>query len=74
MAGSVHYTQTSAELERQRVRVTKAIRRAIDEVGATSPGLGAHLLTSIETGRSCHYQPAVDANADPAWSAIRCDD
>ncbi len=67
LAGGRHAVSTSAELERLRVRVTKAIRRAIGVIADQSPELGAHLRASIETGRTCAYQPA---DGQP-WSVVR---
>ncbi|MGB0112313.1 MAG: hypothetical protein WBP59_03760 [Ilumatobacteraceae bacterium] len=58
LAGSRHHVSTSAEVERARVRVTKAIRRAIDDVAEQSLSLAQHLRTSITTGRTCSYDPA----------------
>lgn len=49
---------SSPQLERARVRVTKALRRSIDAVVAKDPALGGHLAASIETGRRCCYAPA----------------
>lgn len=62
LAGATHVPQGSAELERTRVRVTKALRRALVAVEEASPTLGAHLASSISTGRTCVYAP-VDGNA-----------
>ncbi len=67
LAGASHAVSTSAELERLRVRVAKAIHRSIDHVAAASPALGTHLRTSIETGRTCVYQPP-DGHR---WTVIR---
>ncbi len=67
LSGALHVSSNSAELERLRVRVTKAIRRAIDQVADTSPSLGAHLRESVQTGRSCSYVPA-DGHS---WVIIR---
>jgi hypothetical protein len=50
----------SAEDERARVNVTRALRSAIDAVSRAAPICGAHLEASIRTGRSCRYQPADD--------------
>ncbi|MFV1989444.1 MAG: hypothetical protein ACC652_01745, partial [Acidimicrobiales bacterium] len=63
LAGSVYVRSSSAELERARVRVTKAIRRSIQLIGEQSPALGTHLETSVETGRRCLYSPPQGA----AW-------
>lgn len=67
LAGATYVVSNSAELERLRVRVTKAIRRAIDHIATESPGLGAHLRESVETGRTCVYQPP----DGQSWSIIR---
>ena len=48
---------TASGAERARVNVARSIRRAIDAVRASNPGLGAHLDVSIRTGRSCCYAP-----------------
>lgn len=67
LSGATHVVSNSVELERLRVRVTKAIRRAIDHVGQASPELAIHLRTSVETGRTCAYQPS----DGKSWSVIR---
>jgi len=67
LSGGTHVVSNSAELERLRVRVTKSIRRAIDHIATDSPELGAHLRTSVETGRTCVYQPP-DGRS---WSVVR---
>jgi AAA ATPase domain len=43
--------------ERARVRVTRAIRRAIEHIGAQDEGLAKELQTTIETGSFCAYEP-----------------
>ncbi len=48
----------SAEDERARVNVTRALRGAIEAVSLAAPRCGAHLEASIRTGRFCRYQPA----------------
>ena len=58
LSASRYRTATSVELERTRVRVTKAIRRAIDDVAAGSSGLGEHLRSTVSTGSRCSYAPA----------------
>ncbi|MEM9515286.1 MAG: hypothetical protein AAGA42_10560 [Actinomycetota bacterium] len=63
LAGARYFVATSAEVERARIRVTKAIRRSIAAVSQTSAGLGEHLDRSISTGRSCSYDPVDGA----AW-------
>jgi hypothetical protein len=52
--------------ERARVSVTKAIKGAIKTVGRDCPGLGAHLASSVQTGRFCSYAPP--GEAPPTWS------
>lgn len=64
LAGGAHAPSSSAELERARVRVTKALRRTIAAVEAASPGLGAHLTAAVTTGRTCLYAPV----AGEAWT------
>jgi tetratricopeptide (TPR) repeat protein len=43
--------------ERARTAVRKAIKRAVDEIGAASPAIGAALRATIVTGSTCSYQP-----------------
>ena len=57
------------ELERARVRVTKAIRRAISAIGDQSPGLRDHLASSVHTGGRCLYAPADGIG----WQIVRRD-
>ncbi len=57
LTGARHRPSSSKEVEKARVRVTRAIRRAIAAVSDDAPRLGAHLDSSIETGRQCLYQP-----------------
>ena len=69
LAGAA-YVASSKEIERARVRVTKAIRRALLSVADADPSLGAHLETSVQTGRVCLYAPA-DGRA---WTIVAADD
>jgi hypothetical protein len=48
----------SAEGERARVNVTRALRKAIAQIAAVAPTAGAHLESSIRTGAACRYEPA----------------
>ncbi|MEZ5246595.1 MAG: hypothetical protein R2707_15965 [Acidimicrobiales bacterium] len=57
LAGAAHPAAASREIEKARVRVTAAVRRAVAAISDASPGLGEHLATSVETGRRCSYQP-----------------
>lgn len=57
LAGLSYVISGSHELEKARVRVTKATRRAIDGVSQSSSGLGEHLSTTVQTGCRCMYQP-----------------
>lgn len=57
LSGAAHVVSNSAELERLRIRVTKAIHRAIDQIARSSPGLAMHLRDTVSTGRTCSYQP-----------------
>lgn len=47
--------------ERARTAVRKALMRAIDNITAAEPELGAHLRTSVVTGATCRYSTA------PGW-------
>jgi hypothetical protein len=42
--------------ERARIAVTKAIKRAIDEISAANPVVGRHLALRVETGTACRYR------------------
>jgi tetratricopeptide (TPR) repeat protein len=46
-----------SDAERARVTVTKAIRAAIQRIGALDTDLGAHLEVSVRTGVFCAYRP-----------------
>jgi hypothetical protein len=67
LGGAAYVVSNSAELERLRVRVTKAIHRAIDQIADASPALATHLRDSVQTGRTCSYQPA----GGRPWAVIR---
>ena len=43
--------------ERARTAVRKAIKRALDEIDAANPAIGASLRGTIVTGSTCSYQP-----------------
>ncbi len=47
--------------ERARTSVRKAIKRAIDRIGAQDPQLGTLLEKSLTTGASCRYDPVEGA-------------
>jgi hypothetical protein len=47
-----------AEGERARVLVTVRVREALRKIADAAPELGAHLASSLRTGRSCTYSPA----------------
>ena len=51
--------------ERARVSVTRAIRAAIERVGAQSPTAGEHLDLTVRTGTYCVYAP--DPRAPTTW-------
>jgi transcriptional regulator with XRE-family HTH domain len=44
-------------VERARIRVTRAIRRAVARIAIVQPALGAHLGAAIRTGTHCTYRP-----------------
>lgn len=54
------------DAERARTAVTKAIKRATDEIADVDPALGDHLRTTISTGTTCVYRPL--SNTDLRWS------
>jgi hypothetical protein len=47
--------RATADAERNRVSVTRAIRSAIDRLAAHHPALVEHLRATIHTGASCAY-------------------
>src|SRR5512146_776872 len=47
-----------SDAERARVRVTLAVKGAIDKIGKYDLSLGWHLATSVRTGAFCLYRPA----------------
>jgi hypothetical protein len=51
--------------ERARVGVTRALRKAIGQIGEHHPQLGEHLDRAIRTGTSCAYVP--DPRASAGW-------
>jgi hypothetical protein len=57
--------QTSPEVERARVNVTRTLRATIDRLAMTAPRAAAHLNRSIRTGRACCYTPVPDG--PPGW-------
>lgn len=56
---------TTADSERARINVTRAVRRAIDEIRRAHPHLAEHLDATIHTGLFCSYTP--DPRAAPTW-------
>lgn len=51
----------SSSTERARTAVRKAVRRALDQIEAADPVLGAALGRSVRTGRTCCYEPGPGA-------------
>jgi class 3 adenylate cyclase/tetratricopeptide (TPR) repeat protein len=51
--------------ERARVNVTRAIKRAIDQVAQSAPVAGLHLSRSVRTGTFCRYDP--DPSGPERW-------
>jgi hypothetical protein len=56
---------TTDEAERARVNVTRTLRNTIERITTAAPRAGAHLGTSVRTGRFCCYQPA--PGGPPGW-------
>lgn len=57
-------------VERARLSVTRAIRRAQARLAACHPSLGRHLDTTIRTGTYCAYVP--DARLPITWQVEEC--
>jgi hypothetical protein len=55
----------TSELERARLNVTRAIRRAVERLTLADPVLGGHLTRAVHTGNFCSYDP--DPAALPDW-------
>jgi tetratricopeptide (TPR) repeat protein len=50
--------RASAEDERARVNVTRALWAVVERLEMAAPLAGAHLRASLRTGHACRYQPA----------------
>ena len=57
--------RAASHLERARISTTRTIRDAIRRIAAHDPRLGDHLSRAVRTGRSCCYDPPLDAT--PTW-------
>ena len=59
--------------ERARTAVTKAVKRAIDVIGATCPAVADHLRATVVTGSRCRYTGTArwDVSPPPAASTPR---
>jgi hypothetical protein len=55
----------ASSAERARLNVTRAIRSAVQRIGAANPELGEHLRVAVRTGTFCCYQP--DPAAPVVW-------
>ncbi|HVN83820.1 MAG TPA: AAA family ATPase [Candidatus Binatia bacterium] len=58
-------SRSTAEVERARINVTRAIKTAIRRIAKADPHLGHHLNTCIRTGTLCRYVP--DPRVDMRW-------
>lgn len=67
LATATHRPSSSREIDRARIRVTRAVRRAIDGVRGECPDLADHLDDAVSTGRTCSYEP-VDGRS---WYIVR---
>ena len=56
-AGSGAGLATSADGERARVNVTRAIKAAVGRIAEHEPELGHLLRGTVRTGAACAYQP-----------------
>ncbi|MDP1821474.1 MAG: alpha/beta hydrolase [Acidimicrobiales bacterium] len=57
--------RAGSRAERARLNVTRAIRSAIQRIADHNGALGAHLDSSVRTGRQCGYFP--DPSSQVAW-------
>ena len=68
-AGACHHDDCDADayaaVERARLSVTRAIRRAQARIAACHPALGRHFDTTIRTGTYCSYTP--DSRLPISW-------
>src|SRR5262249_50559475 len=53
--------RASADIERQRVAITRRIRSAIAQIAKHHPSLGDHLASYVTTGYYCAYHPGTPA-------------
>ena len=52
--------KAGSEIERSRIRVTNAIRAALDKIGKNHPAMRRYLSATIRTGAICSYTPDMD--------------
>ena len=50
--------RAASDAERARVRVTVAVKGAIEKISKYDSAIGWHLATSVRTGAFCIYRPA----------------
>src|SRR5262245_12831532 len=55
------------EVERARVRVTRALRSTLDRIELAHPPLGRHLRSTVRTGRSCAHEPDPRLPVEWGW-------
>ncbi|MDX6199431.1 MAG: hypothetical protein QOJ79_2582 [Actinomycetota bacterium] len=60
--------KTGSQSERQRVRVTKAIRTVIQRITEVAPALGGHLAAAVRTGAFCAYAPPASEQLE--WTVL----
>jgi tetratricopeptide (TPR) repeat protein len=61
--------RAASHAERARLNATRAIRAAMANLARANPALGAHLSSTIRTGRYCSYTP--DPRAPITWAPER---
>ena len=61
--------RAASHAERARLNATRAIRAAMAHLARADPALGAHLSSTIRTGRYCSYTP--DPRAPITWAPER---
>jgi predicted ATPase/class 3 adenylate cyclase len=57
---------TASQAERARQNVGRAVHKAVRQIAAALPELGAHLERAVHTGTTCSYRP----DPDPAFALL----
>ena len=49
--------KAASNVERARISISKAVKKAITRIGSNDPALGRHLSATVKTGTYCGYRP-----------------